>query len=63
MRTFPPSAAMDSPQPTPAVVNEVKVSSLLPYGTICALSLVYNWPEFLIKITFELSVYVDSFTL
>uniref|UniRef100_A0A3P8P5P4 Oxysterol-binding protein n=1 Tax=Astatotilapia calliptera TaxID=8154 RepID=A0A3P8P5P4_ASTCA len=34
MRTFPPSAAMDSPQPTPAVVNEVKVSSLLPYGTI-----------------------------
>uniref|UniRef100_A0AAX7W0U7 Oxysterol-binding protein n=1 Tax=Astatotilapia calliptera TaxID=8154 RepID=A0AAX7W0U7_ASTCA len=39
MRTFPPSAAMDSPQPTPAVVNEVKVSSLLPYGTICALSL------------------------
>uniref|UniRef100_A0AAX7VA97 Oxysterol-binding protein n=1 Tax=Astatotilapia calliptera TaxID=8154 RepID=A0AAX7VA97_ASTCA len=24
MRTFPPSAAMDSPQPTPAVVNEVK---------------------------------------
>uniref|UniRef100_A0AAX7SLZ4 Oxysterol-binding protein n=1 Tax=Astatotilapia calliptera TaxID=8154 RepID=A0AAX7SLZ4_ASTCA len=35
MRTFPPSAAMDSPQPTPAVVNEVKVSSLLPYGTIC----------------------------
>uniref|UniRef100_A0A669EFL2 Oxysterol-binding protein n=1 Tax=Oreochromis niloticus TaxID=8128 RepID=A0A669EFL2_ORENI len=35
MRTFPPSAAIDSPQPTPAVVNEVKVSSLLPYGTIC----------------------------
>uniref|UniRef100_A0A669DD59 Oxysterol-binding protein n=1 Tax=Oreochromis niloticus TaxID=8128 RepID=A0A669DD59_ORENI len=31
MRTFPPSAAIDSPQPTPAVVNEVKVSSLLPY--------------------------------
>uniref|UniRef100_A0A669E1X0 Oxysterol-binding protein n=1 Tax=Oreochromis niloticus TaxID=8128 RepID=A0A669E1X0_ORENI len=24
MRTFPPSAAIDSPQPTPAVVNEVK---------------------------------------
>uniref|UniRef100_A0A3B4FQN1 Oxysterol-binding protein n=1 Tax=Pundamilia nyererei TaxID=303518 RepID=A0A3B4FQN1_9CICH len=32
MRTFPPSAAMDSPQPTPAVVNEVKTKpSSLPW--------------------------------
>uniref|UniRef100_A0A3Q4HBL9 Oxysterol-binding protein n=1 Tax=Neolamprologus brichardi TaxID=32507 RepID=A0A3Q4HBL9_NEOBR len=33
MRTFPPSAAMDSPQPTPAVVNEVKQTkpSSLPW--------------------------------
>uniref|UniRef100_A0AAQ5YNA7 Oxysterol-binding protein n=1 Tax=Amphiprion ocellaris TaxID=80972 RepID=A0AAQ5YNA7_AMPOC len=37
MRTFPPSAAMESPQPAPTVVNEAKVrSSLHVHTTICA---------------------------
>uniref|UniRef100_A0A3Q1GG65 Oxysterol-binding protein n=1 Tax=Acanthochromis polyacanthus TaxID=80966 RepID=A0A3Q1GG65_9TELE len=33
MRTFPPSAAMESPQPAPAVVNEAKVRSCLHFNT------------------------------